>query len=73
MPIPNNIDQAISRVKVSCDSSCPPLNPMAKSRYREINFEEFWGISKSLFKYTAIIPKTKKSKAGFVKLSISKL
>jgi hypothetical protein len=45
---------------------------MANKRYKEINFEEFSGISKSLFKYTAMIPSTKKRRAGFVKFSMSK-
>lgn len=39
----------------------------------EINLEELEGISKSLFKLTERIPNTKKSNAGFVKFSISKL
>ena len=38
-----------------------------------MNFEELSGISKSLFRYTAMMPNTKKSKAGFVKFSINKL
>lgn len=43
---------------------------MASNRYKEINFEEFSGIFKLLFKLTAISPKKKKSNAGIVKLSI---
>ncbi len=38
-----------------------------------MNLEELGGISKSLFKYTAMIPRTKKSNAGFVRFSINKL
>ena len=30
--IPNKIDQPISLVNVSCDSSCPPLNPIANNK-----------------------------------------
>lgn len=73
IPTPNNIDQAISVLKVSCDNSCPPLKPIANNKYKEMNFEEFCGISKSLFKHTATIPSTKKSRAGFVRFSMSKL
>lgn len=67
------MDNAISESKCSCDNSWPPLKPMANNKYNEINFEEFGGISKSLFRYTAIIPSTKNNKAGLVKFSISKL
>ena len=72
-PIPNSIDNMISLLKASCDNSCPPLKPMAKSRYMEMNFDILAGISKSLFTYTAMIPRTKNNNAGFVKFSISKL
>jgi hypothetical protein len=48
--IPNTIDHPISKVNPSCDNSCPPLKPIANNRYKEINFEELAGISKSLFK-----------------------
>ena len=68
--MPSNIDQAISMLKVSWDNSCPPLKPIAKSKYKEINFDELGGIAKSLFKYTATIPNTKKSRAGLVKFSV---
>ena len=71
--MPNIIDQPISLVNVSCDNSCPPLNPIANKRYKEMNLEEFGGISKSLFKYTAMMPNTKNNNAGFVRFSISKL
>ncbi len=71
--MPNNIDKPISFVNVSCDNSCPPLKPIANNKYREINFEELAGISKSLLKYTAIKPSIKNSNAGFVRFSISKL
>ena len=37
-----------------------------------MNFEEFGGISKSLFSLTAIMPNKKNNKAGLVKLSNSK-
>lgn len=73
MPIPNKIDHPISMVNVSCDNSCPPLKPIENNKYSEINFEELGGISKSLFKYTANMPNTKKSKAGLVRLSNSRL
>jgi hypothetical protein len=73
MPIPNNIDHAISLENVSCESSCPPLNPIEKSKYNEMNLDELGGISKSLFKYTATIPRIKNSSAGLVKFSRSKL
>ena len=70
--IPNSIETAISELNVSCESSCPPLNPMEKRRYNEINLEELGGISKSLFSLTANIPKIKNKKAGFVTFEISK-
>ena len=35
--------------------------------------EELGGISKSLFSFTEIIPRTKKSNAGFVRLSSKRL
>ena len=38
----------------------------------EMNFEEFSGISKSLFNFTARTPKIKNSNAGLVKFSKSK-
>jgi hypothetical protein len=44
---------------------------MENRRYREMNFDEFEGISRSLFKRTANIPRKKKSRAGFVRLSIN--
>ena len=72
IPIPNNIDQTISAVKVSCDNSCPPLKPMDNNKYREINLEELSGIFKSLLKNTAIIPRIKNNNAGFVKFSMSR-
>jgi hypothetical protein len=71
--IPKSIDQAISLLKVSWDNSCPPLNPIANNKYNEINLDELGGISKSLFKYTEMIPSTKKSSAGLVRFSSSKL
>ena len=37
-----------------------------------MNLLEFGGISKSLFKRTAIIPSKKNNNAGFVKFSINK-
>jgi hypothetical protein len=61
-----------SSVNVSCDNSCPPLKPIENSKYREINFAELAGISKSLFKRTAMMPKRKNKKAGLVRLLISK-
>jgi hypothetical protein len=45
---------------VLCANSCPPLNPIAKSRYNEINLLELLGISKSLLRITAITPPVKK-------------
>ncbi len=69
MIIPNIMDKIISPFIIWWDNSCPPLNPIAKSNYNDINLDEFGGISKSLFKYTAKIPKAKNSKAGFVKFS----
>lgn len=38
-----------------------------------MNFEEFLGISRSLFSWTARIPKKKNKSAGLVRLSASKL
>ena len=73
MNIPNSIEKPISLVNVSCDSSCPPLNPIENNKYNEINFDELSGISKSLFTETAMIPSTKNNKAGLVKFSKSKL
>lgn len=70
--MPNNIDQAISVENDSCDNSCPPLKPIENNRYKEINFEEFAGISKSLFNLTAIIPKIKNKNAGLVKFDTNK-
>ena len=67
---PKSKDQIISKVIILCANSCPPLKPIANNRYNEINVEEFSGIFKSLFKFTAIKPKKKNNKAGFVKLSI---
>ena len=32
IPIPKSMDQIISLVNTSCDNSCPPLNPIAKSK-----------------------------------------
>jgi len=60
-------------VSTSCESSCPPLNPMAKSKYSEMNFEEFGGISRSLFSSTATMPSTKNKRAGFVRFSSKRL
>jgi hypothetical protein len=45
---------------------------MEKSRYREINFDELAGISRSLFTLTARMPRTKKSRAGLVRFSSNK-
>jgi len=36
-----------------------------------MNFDEFGGISKSLFTVAAIIPRAKNNRAGFVRLSMS--
>ena len=69
---PNKTDQNISIVKWLWANSSPPLNPMENSKYREINFEEFSGISKSLFNLTASTPKIKNSNAGLVRFSKSK-
>jgi CBS domain-containing protein len=41
MDIPKSIDHKISFVMCSCESSCPPLKPIANNKYSEINFEEF--------------------------------
>ncbi|KGG18307.1 hypothetical protein EV07_0223 [Prochlorococcus sp. MIT 0603] len=43
----------------------PPLNPIARRRYRENNFGKGAGISRSERKTTAIIPR-KKNKTGGV-------
>jgi hypothetical protein len=48
------------------------LNPMEKRRYKEINLEELGGISRSLFSWTAKIPRKKNNRAGLVRLSINK-
>jgi hypothetical protein len=45
---------------------------MQNNKYSEMNLEEFGGISRSLFKKTAIRPKTKNNNAGLVKFSSSK-
>jgi hypothetical protein len=42
---------------------------MENNKYKEINFEVFSGISKSLLKSLANIPRKKKSKAGLVRFS----
>jgi len=63
-PTPKIMDKNISGVNVSCDNSCPPLNPIANKRYIDMNLEEFGGISKSLLNTTAIIPSIKKVKQG---------
>ncbi len=59
--------------KCSCDNSCPPLNPIENSKYNEINLEVWSGMDRSLFMSTDTIPRIKKSSAGFVKFSNSKL
>lgn len=70
---PKKTDHRISSVKWLCANSCPPLKPMENKRYIEINLDVFEGISKSLFKRVARMPRRKNSSAGFVKLSKSKL
>jgi hypothetical protein len=73
MAIPKSIERPISVVNVSCDNSCPPLNPIENNKYNEINLEELGGISRSLFKQTARIPKKKNNNAGLVRFSINRL
>ena len=70
--IPAKMVESISKVKWLCANSCPPLNPIEKSKYKDINFEEFGGISRSLFNFTAMIPSKKNKKAGFVKFENNK-
>lgn len=71
MKTPNNADQIISKLKLLCANSCPPLKPIENNKYKEINLEELGGISKSLLNLVAMIPNRKNSNAGLVKLSIS--
>jgi hypothetical protein len=52
-------------------SSCPPLKPIEKSRYRLINFAELAGISRSLFTRTANTPSKKKRSVGLVRFEMS--
>jgi len=70
--MPNKSDQIISKLRSLCESSCPPLNPIDKSKYSDINLEELGGISKSLLSCTASMPRKKNRRAGFVKLSNNK-
>ncbi len=64
---PSNIEYMISASKSLCESSWPPLNPIAKSKYNDINLLDDLGISKSLFTMAAIIPNKKNKSVGFVK------
>lgn len=70
---PNKILHIISMLNTLCSNSCPPLKPIANKRYKEINLEEFGGISKSLFTSTANTPNTKNKSAGLVRLSKSRI
>jgi hypothetical protein len=54
-----------------CANSCPPLNPMEKSRYSDINLLEDSGISKSLLTMVANMPSKKNNKVGLVRLETS--
>ena len=62
-----------SSVMLSCANSCPPLNPIENKRYKEINFAELDGISKSLFSRTAMMPNRKNRNAGLLRLLISRV
>jgi hypothetical protein len=64
------MDNKISLFQALCDNSCPPLNPIAKSRYKEMNLDEEGGISRSLFNKAAIIPNKKNNRAGLVRFEI---
>ena len=61
-PIPNRIFIAKSIVMVSCESSCPPLKPIEKRRYKDINFEELDGMAKSLLAITEKMPSKKQQR-----------
>lgn len=68
--IEKRMEYNISELNSLCDNSCPPLKPIAKSKYNEINFEEESGIFKSLLNSVAMIPSTKNNNTGFLKLLI---
>ena len=65
---PKASERSTSSLNPLCDNSCPPRNPIANKRYKEINLEELAGNAKSLFSTTARIPRMKNRNVGFEKL-----
>ena len=65
---PNNKEYAISEVNWLWASSCPPLKPIEKSRYKEMNLADDSGMVRSLLILMATIPNIKKSSVGLVRL-----
>ncbi len=69
--MPKITSLAMSQLGVLCDNSCPPLKPMANSRYSDKNLLVLSGITRSLFTTAAIIPSRKKRRTGLVRLATS--
>jgi hypothetical protein len=70
---PNRILRNSNPKSPSCDNATPPLKPIAKSRYKEINRELLDGMSRSLLICIAKTPRIKNSNAGLRRFSVRAL